>query len=135
MPTNSISPQFEIYPLSVQIWTVVTLVEGEIACSIRASEHDAYCEAVSRFECAELGNMQTDPDLRLLLRAAKLYGDYQKVHQYIENSASKIQIIQLAEHSVHDFYDYEVRMPSHTFRQPTRRRRHTELGAPPASKR
>jgi hypothetical protein len=134
MPTNSISPQSEFCPLSVQIWTVVTLVEGKIACSIHASEHDAYCEAVSRFEGAELAKMQRDPELRLLLRAAKLYGDYQKVHQHIENIASKIQMIQLAEHSVHDFYDYEVRMQSLTLRQPTRRCRHTELDAHPASK-
>jgi hypothetical protein len=120
MPTNSTSPQSELYPLSVQIWTIVTLVEEKIACSIHASEHDAYCEAVSRFESAELGEMQTDPELRLLLRAAKLYGDYQKIHLHIENSASHIQLIQIAEHSVHDLYDYEVRIPSFTLRQPTR---------------
>ena len=111
MTTIRTSPQSEPYALSVQIWTVATLVRGKLSCSIHASEHDAYREAVLRFECVELGERKADPELRLLLKAARLYGNYLKVRQYIENIESQIQIIQLAEHSVYDLHEYVVKMP------------------------
>jgi hypothetical protein len=118
----------EFCGLSVQIWTVVSLVDGQMFCSVHASEHDAYCEAVSRFESVELDDKSSDLELRLLLRSAKLYGDYRKVHRYIEREASRIQLIQLAEHSVYDLCDYEVRMPNVTITQLPQRRR-AELAA------
>ena len=114
MTTNRTSPQSEPYALSVQIWTVATLVGGKLSCSIHASEHDAYREAVLRFECVEFGERKTDPELRLLLKAARLYGDYLKVRQYSENIASQMQLIQLAEHSVYDLHEYVVKMPAAT---------------------
>jgi hypothetical protein len=40
--------------------TVVSLAEGRISCSVHTSEYQAYCEAVSRFEFAELGAAQED---------------------------------------------------------------------------
>ena len=111
MTTIRTSSQSEPYALSVQIWTVATLVGGKLSCSIHASEHDAYREAVLRFECVELGGRKTDSELRLLLKAARLYGDYLKVRQYIENIASQIQLIQLAEHSVYNLHEYVVKLP------------------------
>jgi hypothetical protein len=45
-------------------------------------------------------------------KAARLYGDYLKVRQYIENIASQIHMIQLTEHSVYDLHEYVVTMPA-----------------------
>lgn len=92
-----------------QIWTVVSLVEERVSCSIHSSEYHAYREAVSQFESVELGATREDPELKALLEAANTRGDYREVRKYIKDKACQIRLIQLAEHTVSD--SHQVRAP------------------------
>lgn len=83
---------------TAQIWTVVSLVEERIFCSVHPSEYHAYCEAVSRFESVELGARRRDSELKALLEVANSCGDYQAVRQYIADKSSQMRLLQLAEH-------------------------------------
>jgi hypothetical protein len=96
---------------SVQIWTVVSSVQDRVSCSIHPSEYQAYREAVSRFESAELGDAGEDPELKNLLEAANACGDYREVRKYIAANSCRMHLMQLAEHSVNDLSGYLVRAP------------------------
>lgn len=95
----------------LQIWTLVTLVDDRISCTIHSSEYHAYCEAVSRFEAAELGGHREAPELRLLLEAATTRGDYHEVRKYIEANSCRLHLMQLAEHDVDDLGCHQLRAP------------------------
>lgn len=96
---------------TVQIWTLVTLVEDRISCTIHSSEYQAYCEAVSRFESVELGGHREDPELRILLDTATTRGDYHEVRKYIEAKSCRLHLMQLAEHDVNDLGCHQLRAP------------------------
>ena len=91
------------------VWTVVSLVDDRISSSIHASEHEAYCEAVSRYKSAELRS--ANAVLISLVETASRCGDYQEVRKYIENNACRISMMQLAEHNMNDLNGYQVRTP------------------------
>ena len=87
---------------AAQIWTVVTIAQDRLSCSIHSSERAAYGEAVSRFEVAEFGAAQKDPMLRTLLAAAHDRNEYERVRKYIELNSRRMNVMQLAEHTVSD---------------------------------
>jgi hypothetical protein len=97
------------FNLTAQIWTVVSLVDDRICCTIHSSEHLAYREAVSRFESAELGGRCKDTQLSFLLEAATTSGDYQEVRKYIQEKSCRLHLLQLAEHDVTSLSGYQVR--------------------------
>jgi hypothetical protein len=103
--------------LRAQLWTVVSLVEDRICCTIHSSEDLAYREAVSRFEVAELAGPGKDPELGFILEAATARGDYQQVRKYIEDNSCRLHLMQLAEHDVNDLSCYPVRAPQLTQHQ------------------
>ena len=96
---------------TIQIWTLVTLVDDRISCTIHSSEYHAYREAVSRFESAELGGHREDPELHFLLDAATTRGDYHEVRKYIEANSCRLHLMQLAEHDVNDLGCHQLRAP------------------------
>ena len=96
---------------TIQIWTVVTLVDDRISCTVHSSEYHAYREAVSRFESVELGGDREDPELHFLLDAATTRGDYHEVRKYIEAKACRLHLMQLAEHDVNDLGCHQLRAP------------------------
>jgi hypothetical protein len=96
---------------AVQIWTLVTLADNRLSCTIHSSEYHAYREAVSRFESAELGGRREDPELHLLLEAATTRGDYHEVRKYIEANSCRLHLMQLTEHDVNDLGSHQLRAP------------------------
>jgi hypothetical protein len=96
---------------TVQIWTLVTVADDRISCTIHSSEYHAYREAVSRFESAELGGHREDPELHFLLDAATTRGDYHEVRKYIEANSCRLHLMQLAEHDVNDLGCHQLRAP------------------------
>jgi hypothetical protein len=84
----------------VRLWTVVTVVDGHISCSVHRSEYQAYREAVSRFIYTEPDSIYKCHALGGLLEAAARRGDFQSVRQYITAHACKVYLMQLAEHDV-----------------------------------
>lgn len=88
---------------STRLWTVVTLVDGRIGCTIHPSERHAYREAVVRFEYAESQGTIQSRDLQALLESATNSGDYGKVRKYIEANASQISLLQITEHDIGSF--------------------------------
>jgi hypothetical protein len=83
-----------------RLWTVVTLVDGQISSSVHPTEYQAYREAVSRFIYVEPDSMQNSQTLKHLLDVAVSHDDFQIVRRYIADHASKISFMQLAEHNV-----------------------------------
>jgi hypothetical protein len=96
---------------AIHVWTVGSLAEDRISCSVHTSESEGDCEAVSRFEFAESGTAQEDTALNSLLTAASTRAEYHEVRKYIENSACRMSLMQLAEHNVNDLHGYQVRTP------------------------
>ena len=84
---------------TTKICTVISVVDDRIFCSVHHSEHQAYREAVAQFESVELGAARSDSRLKALLEVANGHGDYHEVRRYIADNASKIRMIQLAEHT------------------------------------
>jgi hypothetical protein len=82
-----------------KIWTVISVVDERIFCSVHHSEHQAYREAVAQFESVESGAARADSHLKALLEVANGRGDYHEVRRYIADNASQIRMIQLAEHT------------------------------------
>jgi hypothetical protein len=97
---------------NINLWTVVSVVDDRISCSIHRSEDEAYREAVSRFESIESGGANSR--LNSVLAAASRLGHYQEVRKYIENNACRISLMQLAEHSMDDLPSHRVRLPNLT---------------------
>ena len=97
---------------TVHIWTVVSLVEDRMYCSIHSSEYHAYREAVSRFESVELETASLDQTLEGLLETAHIGGDYKEVRSYIEKWACKLYRLQIAEHDVNSIDAYRVKAPN-----------------------
>ena len=81
-----------------QIWTVISVIDEKIDCSIHASEYQAHCELVSRFESLEVSPAREAPELKLLLRTARECGNYELVRAYIRTNARRMDRLQLAEH-------------------------------------
>lgn len=96
---------------TLQIWTLVTLVDDRICCTIHSSEYLAYREAVSRFDSVELGDHREDPELHFLLEAATTRDDYHEVRKYIEANSCRLHLMQLAEHDVNDLDCHQLRAP------------------------
>lgn len=101
--TNSTRDLRHITAGSGRLWTVVTLIDGRIQCTIHPSEYHAYREAVVRFEYAETPGMSQNRDLEALLESATIGGGYGKVRKYIEANASQISLLQISEHDVGSF--------------------------------
>jgi hypothetical protein len=96
---------------AVQIWTLVTLADDRISCTIHSSEYHAYREAVSRFESAEHDGRREDPQLHFLLEDATTRGDYHEVRKYIEANSCRLHLMQLGEHDVNDLGFHPLRAP------------------------
>ena len=96
---------------AMQLWTVVSVVEDCVSCTIHSSEYQAYYEAVSQFESAEVGDTRRDLVLKGLLAVANTCGDYQEVRAYIAANSRRMQLMQLSEHCVNDISSYKVRAP------------------------
>ena len=85
--------------LQQKIWTVISVVDERIFCSLHHSEHQAYREACSPIRIRGIGAARSDSRLKALLEVANGHGDYHEVRRYIADNASKIRMIQLAEHT------------------------------------
>jgi hypothetical protein len=90
---------------------LVTLADNRLSCTIHSSEYHAYREAVSRFECAELGGRREDAELHFLLEAATTRGDYHEVRKYIKANSCRLHLMQLTEHDVNDLGCHQLRAP------------------------
>jgi hypothetical protein len=108
MMTKNDSDLMHLHDGSTRLWTVITVIDGRISCSIHPSEYHAYREAVSRFEYAEPAAKNNNRILQTILEAATICGDYQPVRKYIEANASKLCLMQLAEHDISNFVDRRV---------------------------
>jgi hypothetical protein len=108
---NALSITVPFAGSTVQLWTVVYMVDDRIFSSIHTSEYEAYCEAVSLFKSIEVGAPQQVSVLRDLLKLASRCADYQEVRKYIQDHACRIQSIQLAEHSINDFNRNGITIP------------------------
>lgn len=91
-----------------RIWTVVTLTDDRISCSIHLSEYQAYREVVARFEYAELDEKSHVTTLAAILATASIKGDYQLVRQYIQDNARRLCLLQIAEHEISDFAERQA---------------------------
>jgi hypothetical protein len=96
---------------TLQIWTLVSLVQDKVSCSIHPSEYHAHHEAIVQFESAELGHTRRDPILRVLLEVSSACDDYQDVRDYIATNSRRTHLMQLTEHTVNDLSGYQVRAP------------------------
>jgi hypothetical protein len=103
---------------AVQIWTLVSVVQDKVSCSIHPSEYHAYHEAMLQFESVELGHTRRDPVLKVLLEVASACDDYQGVRDYIVANSRRMHLMQLTEHSVNDLSGYQVRAPRLAHRRP-----------------
>lgn len=82
------------------MWTVVSVVDDRIYCSIHPTEYHAYREALTRLQSAELNATDDNHELPMFLEAAKTSRDYQQIRNYIERKACNLRLLQLAEHDV-----------------------------------
>ena len=80
------------------LWTVVSLVDEEVTCSIHSSEFNAYLELAQRFERYESTVKQPDRVLRELVATGRKVGDFSQVRQYLRIKSTKMSSIQIAEH-------------------------------------
>jgi hypothetical protein len=80
------------------IWTVVSVVDEKVSCSLHPSEYHAHRELVSRFESVELEPDRKSSELRRLLNGAVECGNYEQVRAYIKDNARRLDQLQLAEH-------------------------------------
>jgi hypothetical protein len=82
------------------VWTVVSVVDEKVSCSLHPSEYHAHRELVLRFESIELDPCRKSSELRRLLNMAFERGNYEPVRAYIKDNASRLDQLQLAEHPV-----------------------------------
>lgn len=80
------------------IWTVVSVVDEKVSCSLHPSEYHAHRELVLRFESVELDPYRQSSELRRLLNAAVECDNYERVRAYIKDNARRLDQLQLAEH-------------------------------------
>lgn len=82
------------------IWTVVSVVDEKVSCSLHPSEYHAHRELVLRFESVELDSCRKSSDLRHLFNLAVERGNYEPVRAFIKDNARRLDQLQLAEHRV-----------------------------------
>lgn len=82
------------------VWTVVSVVDEKVSCSLHPSEYHAHRELVLRFESVELDSCRRSSELRHLLNMAVERGNYEPVRAYIKDNARRLDQLQLAEHPV-----------------------------------
>lgn len=80
------------------IWTVISVVDEKVSCSLHPSEYHAHRELVLRFESVELESRKRSSKLRRLFNNAVEAGNYEPVRAYIKDNARRLDQLQLAEH-------------------------------------
>jgi hypothetical protein len=98
VPINNDSLKNSPLDQPTRIWTVVSVVDEKVSCSLHPSEYLAHRELVLRFESVELDACRKSSQLRLLLNRAVKCGNYEPVRAYIKDKARRLDQLQLAEH-------------------------------------
>jgi hypothetical protein len=98
VPMNNIRSKNSPLGQPTHIWTVVSVVDEKVFCSLHPSEYHAHHELVLRFESVELGHRRISSELRKLFNVAVERGNYEPVRVYIKDNAHRLDQLQLTEH-------------------------------------